>query len=150
MPSKLLSHSNNWQANSSEFTESPLIILVQELRPIPNQLLLVSVIIRTKNLFAPSIRTQKEPTSVSQMISRKKLKKFIGNFIQCLKSLNRISKKPSLILITWLSTAKYTEEKKLKTFPIIVKWQKIINALIPWSVSNWTVPPRPLDIKNFV
>ena len=46
--------------------------------------------------------------------------------------------------------AKYTEEKKLKTFPIIVKWQKIINALIPWSVSNWTVPPRPLDIKNFV
>ena len=84
------------------------------------------------------------------MISRKKLKKFIENFIQCLKSPSRISKKPSLILITWLSTAKYTEEKKLKIFPITVKWQKIIDALIPWSVSNWTVPPRPLDVKNFV
>ena len=41
---------------------------------------------------------------------------------------------------------KYTEEKKLKTFPFIVRWQKIINALIPWSVSNWTVNPRPLDV----
>ena len=46
--------------------------------------------------------------------------------------------------------AKYTEEKKLKNFPIIVKWQKIINALIPWSVLTWTVNPRPLDVKNFV
>ena len=32
-------------------------------------------------MFAPSIRTLKEPTSVSQMTSRKKLKKFIENFI---------------------------------------------------------------------
>ena len=46
--------------------------------------------------------------------------------------------------------AKFTEEKKLNTFPIIVKWQKIINVLIPWSVSNWTVNLRPLDVKNFV
>ena len=46
--------------------------------------------------------------------------------------------------------AKYTEEKKLKTFLIIVKWQKIINALNQWLVSNWTVNPRPLDVKKFV
>ena len=91
---------------------------------------------------------KKEPTSVSQIISRKKFKKFIATFIQCLKRPNSISKKPSLILINWLSVAKYTEEKKLKTISIIVKWQKIINALISWSVSNWTVNPRPLDVKK--
>ena len=48
--------------------------------------------------------------------------------------------------------AKYTEEKKLKTFPIIVKWQKIIDVLIPWSrfqTEQW-IYVRPLDVKNFV
>ena len=40
--------------------------------------------------------------------------------------------------------------KETKDLPYYCKMAKIINALIPWSVSNWTVPPRPLDVKNFV